>query len=284
MLITIITVCYNAADCIRRTMESVLGQTYRNIEYIVKDGGSADGTSEIISKYKERFEQNGIQFWHIVKKDSGIYDAMNQATILATGKYINYLNADDIFLNDYVVDDIFGDKEHSEDVLYGDAICEYEFIKGKKEYTLWKGQHQDFKLMPFSHQACFLKTSTVKEYYYDTKYKSAADFHLLLKFFKDGKIFRNVQCIIPICTMSGISNTNIVTSYKETIQIKRNLCMETPTKEDTNFNAWMMEVKQWMIYRMPYGFVGRLMRFQVQRKGKKIYKSIEEIIDQPRYS
>lgn len=278
MLVTIITVCYNAADCIRKTMESVLNQTYRNIEYIVKDGDSADGTNEIIRDYKERFRQKGIQFRHIVKKDSGIYDAMNQATILATGRYINYMNADDIFLNEHVVDDIFGNKEHSEDVLYGDAICEYEFIKGKKEYTLWRGQHQNFKLMPFSHQACFLKTSTVKKYYYDTAYKCAADFHLLLRFFKDGKIFKNIRCIIPICTMSGVSNTNIATSYNEAIQVKRILGMETLTTEDTNFSAWLMEVKQWIIDRMPYGFVGRLLRFQVQRKRHKIYGSIDEIV------
>lgn len=282
MLVTIITVCYNAADCIEKTITSVLCQTYGNIEYIIKDGGSTDGTNDIIQDYRAKFEQKGIRFMHMVRKDCGIYDAMNQATEVATGEYINYMNADDIFWNATVVEDVFGDRKYTEDVLYGDAICEYEFIKGKKEYTLWRGQHQHFELMPFSHQACFIRAATIKKYYYDTKYRNASDFKLMLRLFKEGLAFKNVGRIICICTMDGVSNTNIMTSYSEAVQAKRELAMEPQLAGDTRFSMWLMGVKQWVLETLPYWFVGRLLRFQVWRKGNRIYRSIGEITGERR--
>ena len=91
-LISIITICFNAEQNIAKTMESVLNQTYHNIEYIIKDGKSLDRTNEIIEQYKEKFEKKGIRFLHIIQEDQGIYDAMNQAINSITGQYVIYMN------------------------------------------------------------------------------------------------------------------------------------------------------------------------------------------------
>ena len=90
MKISVVTVCYNAADTIEKTMLSVLNQTYHDIEYIIIDGGSTDGTVEIIRKYADR-----IAYW-VSEPDKGIYDAMNKGIKVATGEYIYFLGADDL--------------------------------------------------------------------------------------------------------------------------------------------------------------------------------------------
>ena len=96
MLISIITVCLNAVETIETTIRSVLQQTYKNVEYIVIDGGSTDGTLQIIEKYR-----NDISIL-ISEKDEGIYDAMNKGIELARGDYIGIINADDWYEKDAV--------------------------------------------------------------------------------------------------------------------------------------------------------------------------------------
>ena len=90
-LITIITVAYNAVKDIENTILSVLNQTYPNIEYIIIDGGSTDGTLDIIKKYEDK-----ISYW-VSEPDKGIYDAMNKGTLKATGVWLNFMNAGDTF-------------------------------------------------------------------------------------------------------------------------------------------------------------------------------------------
>ena len=272
-LVTIVTVCYNVERFIAKTMKSVLEQTYENIEYIIKDGESSDKTNEIIENYRKDFEQKGISLIHIIKKDNGIYDAMNQATYAAAGEYINYMNADDVFFDENVLSDIFKNVPTA-DLLYGDVVCEYEFVRNAKRYVLWRGQHQNFDEMPISHQACFFRTELMKQYYYSTEYKMAADFNLLACFYLDGRTFFNSRRIVAICTMDGVSNTRIKTSYLEPMQVKERLGMK---ESNTLISIWLMGVKQWILDTLPYWFVGRLLMFQVRRKGNTIYSSLEQI-------
>ena len=91
--ITFITVCYNAIDTLEKTILSIINQTYPNIEYIIIDGASTDGTVDIIKKYEHK-----LSYW-ISEPDKGIYDAMNKGLKRATGDYINFMNADDILLH-----------------------------------------------------------------------------------------------------------------------------------------------------------------------------------------
>lgn len=280
IMVSVITVCYNAQEGIEKTMKSVLEQTYTGFEYIIKDGQSTDRTNQIIQEYAKKFEEKGIPFRHIVQADKGIYDAMNQATDAAVGRWLNYMNADDVFWDYSVLENVFGQREYSEDILYGDSVCEYEFVKGHKEYTLWKGQHQDFSSMPFSHQACFLRDDLIKKYHYNLSYRSAADFDVLMRAKADHKQFGNVGQIISLCTMDGVSNVDIKTSFAETVQIKETLQQQDFLPGNIRFAMFTMGVKQWILKHLPYAFVGRLLRFQVVRNGKKIYQSIKEIQDE----
>ena len=122
--ITIITVSYNAATSIEPTILSVINQTYPNIEYIVIDGGSNDGTVDIIKKY-----QNKISYW-VSEPDKGIYDAMNKGIRMATGDWINFMNAGDTFFCDTSLNLLFIPEPESDiDIIYGDTEFIYAFGK-----------------------------------------------------------------------------------------------------------------------------------------------------------
>lgn len=123
MKISVVTVCYNAADTIERTMLSVLNQTYHDIEYIIIDGGSTDGTVDIIRKYADK-----IAYW-ASEPDKGIYDAMNKGIKVATGEWINFMNAGDIFCDKNVLTNIFSTGSVTEySFLFSDY---YVYEKGK---------------------------------------------------------------------------------------------------------------------------------------------------------
>lgn len=95
MLISIVTVCYNSAETVAKTIESVLGQTYPEIEYIIVDGASKDNTVQIARSYEEAFRQKGYAYRIISEKDNGIYDAMNKGIRMANGQIIGLINSDD---------------------------------------------------------------------------------------------------------------------------------------------------------------------------------------------
>lgn len=95
MLVSVITVSYNSEDTIARTLKSVCGQTYRDIEYIIIDGGSTDKTMEIVRSYQAEFDAKGICYRYLSEKDNGIYDAMNKGIRMASGELVGIINSDD---------------------------------------------------------------------------------------------------------------------------------------------------------------------------------------------
>ena len=147
-LISIITVCYNCKDQLESTIISVIGQTYKNIEFILIDGGSTDGTNYIISKYREYIDVI------ISEKDEGIYDAMNKGINVSKGVLINYMNAGDMFYSESVIAEIIKYADDYEAVLYGRHEVRYEngnkkIIDCKNISTYWKG-------MFYCHQSSFV--------------------------------------------------------------------------------------------------------------------------------
>ena len=118
--VTVVTVTYNAAESLEKTILSVLQQNYSNVEYIIIDGGSTDGSVEIIKKYSDK-----IAYW-VSEPDRGIYDAMNKGIRKATGEWINFMNAGDLFFHESTLSSVFSKQNHSlYDIMYSDVMCVY---------------------------------------------------------------------------------------------------------------------------------------------------------------
>lgn len=186
--ISIVTICYNSVRFIEKTILSVLSQTYPNIEYIIIDGGSTDGTKEIIEKYSSK-----LSYW-CSEKDKGIYDAMNKGITKATGVWINFMNSGDRFVSDNVLTKVMSNSiEDYIYVVYGDAILDF----GDHTKTFYSNDLKDITYkMPFNHQSCLIRTSIQKERPYSLKYKIAGDYDFFYNLYFD--MGENVFLHIPI--------------------------------------------------------------------------------------
>lgn len=174
-LISVVTVCYNAVNEIEKTMLSVLNQTYDNIEYIVIDGGSKDGSVDVIKKYADR-----IAYW-VSEPDRGIYDAMNKGILVAKGEWINFMNAGDRFENRGVLEQFSECNLTHLKAVYGNT----KFVtKQGVGYRTAKDVHYISKDMPTSHQSFFIRTEIAKEFRFDLKYKYAADYHMIYAIYR----------------------------------------------------------------------------------------------------
>ena len=197
-LISIITVCYNSVDTIERTIRSVLEQNYSDIEYIIIDGGSSDGTVEVIKNYADR-----ISYW-VSEPDRGIYDAMNKGIAKATGEWIHFRNSGDYFLSRRTVSEVFKE-EFSENVavVHGDCYYVYpdHYIR-KKPAILSKPYNQD---MPVLHPATFVRSRLHKETLFDLCYRSAADYNFFYQLCKKGCKFQYVPIIVSTFATGGFS-------------------------------------------------------------------------------
>lgn len=209
-LISIITVVYNGEKYIERTIQNILNQDYLNIQYIIIDGGSRDGTLDIIKKYEKRI------YYIVSEKDCGIYDAMNKGIKIATGDWINFMNAGDIFYNKYTVSNIVKTIDIDVDLIYGDIEIEYpnfsRFQKAGNLKNLWKG-------MQFSHQSIFTKTSLLKRREFNLLYKITADFDCVYYLWKNSYKFKYIPIVIGIVDSGGLSDINRVNVYKEYLEI-----------------------------------------------------------------
>lgn len=175
--VSIITVCYNHAKGLEHTMRSVLEQTYDSIEYIVIDGGSTDGSRDLIEKYQEK-----LAYW-CSEKDNGIYDAMNKGLAKAKGEYCLFLNAGDYLKDRHVLSDVFV-KKHDADLLIGRQLHVDEKGRTSKSPKL---HYDDFNMGFFlsstlPHQSTFIRRSLLIDLGgYDEEYKVSADWVFWVK-------------------------------------------------------------------------------------------------------
>lgn len=201
--ITVVTVVYNGILTLDATIKSVISQTYSNWEYIVVDGGSTDGTLELLKKYNSQISII------ISEKDDGLYDAMNKGIALSTGEWICFMNCGDIFSSCNVLTFIFENNDWTKaDIIYGDAIQ----IDGRRKKLIVAG-YDLFQLNYhpiYRHNASFVRTQIHKHFLFDLslrkKINYALDFYIIHHLYKADAKFVKVNCVICSYLKEGTSN------------------------------------------------------------------------------
>ena len=215
-ILSVITIVYNNVNDIERTMLSVLGQTYPNIENILIDGLSNDGTLEVISRYEKRIAK------FISEKDDGIYDAMNKGLELATGDYVIFMNSGDEFYDAGTVAAVFATAPDA-DIYYGET----EMIDSKGQ-SLGQRRHKapeqfswrSFKFgMSVSHQAIYIKRELIEPY--DHRYQLSADIDWIIRAAKKAKKIVNVHRYVAKYLVGGMSKTKHSQSLMERFDIMK---------------------------------------------------------------
>ena len=217
---SIITVTYNAEKVLEETIQSVVSQTYTNIEYLIIDGNSKDGTMKIVQQYQKHIHQV------ISEPDKGLYDAMNKGIQLATGDYVCFLNAGDKFHKDDTLQKIvesLGTIDKLPDVMYGQtAIVDYEgkFLRMRRHSAPDSLNWRSFKSgMLVCHQAFFAKRELAIKEPYNLSYRFSADFDWCIRIMKRSLTLHNTKLTIIDYLNEGMTTQNHKTSLKERFNI-----------------------------------------------------------------
>jgi len=216
--VSIITAVFNEVELIEQCINSVLSQSYENIEYIIVDGGSTDGTVEVIRKYKDK-----ISNW-ISKPDNGLYYALNKGLQMATGEIVGFLHADDIYPDNEIINTVvFKMIEYNVDGCYGDLMYVGRH-NIEKTVRYWKSRpYYDglFKKgwMP-PHPTLFLKRDIYKRYgFFNTDFRIAADYELMLRLFEKNKISSHyIPEVLIKMRVGGVSNSGLRNLLKKSIE------------------------------------------------------------------
>jgi len=197
ILVSIITINYNNAEGLKATINSVLEQTYQEIEFIVIDGASADSSLEVLRNYNNRISKL------VSEQDSGIYHAMNKGIKLAKGAFLLFLNSGDYLTNPNALSDFFAHEKFSGDIIYGD----YKFKNGEKIYPDLLPPNY-FMKTSLPHQSTFFKKEVFEDMgFYDESYEMGADRAFFLKCFVSNKFkFTHVPYLLTMFDLDGISN------------------------------------------------------------------------------
>ena len=199
MKLSVITVNYNDRNGLLSTIHSVVGQSFKDYEYIIIDGGSTDGSVEAI-----RQNEDYITYW-VSESDNGIYDAMNKAIKVASGDYCIFMNSGDCFFTNDVVENVLPLLDGT-DIVYGNT----HYTDGKIRYS--KNEPDLFSFFYVScwcHQSTFIKTELLKKYLYDDSLRIVADWKFLLQtVIKDNCSYKAINLNISLYDATGISSTN----------------------------------------------------------------------------
>ena len=231
MKISLITVCFNSEKTIRDTFDSVLNQTYKNIEYIIVDGKSTDSTMKIVDEYVPKFKNGGVELSISSEKDKGLSDAMNQGIKRATGDIIGIINSDDIIHDKNALKKIADTfKKEKCDATYSELyVMDYEtmsipnriFIAGRKSYKLgWYPPHPTL----------YVKKELYENYgNYDTTFRIAADYDFMIRIIKGGSKLSYIK--EPLVYMrAGGTSTSSLKSYKKSFDEAINVLKKNKIK------------------------------------------------------
>lgn len=207
MLVSIITVCYNSAQTVRKAIESVLNQTYPNIEYTIVDGLSTDDTVEVARSYEETFHQKGYTFRIVSEKDKGIYDAMNKGIRMASGELIGMINSDDWYEPIAVETAVAAYQEEQYDLFYADI----NLVRSDGAVIVKRSRLDRFpSSRHWNHPTTFITKKAYDEvglYRCETVYD---DFDLILRMRRAGKKVSIKNVILANFRTGGVSNAKSI--------------------------------------------------------------------------
>lgn len=253
MKISIITICLNRKNEIKETIESVLSQTYSNIEYILIDGGSSDGSLEIINSYASKID-------HVISEpDNGIYNAINKGLKLSTGGVIGLLHAGDLFYDDNVLTNIQNSfKDHESDLIYGHSLV-YRKLRDKlvrknisppyNENLMKRGWFP-------SHQSIYFKASVFDRCgLYNEKFKIAGDYEFLLRVLHVFKLKATMVDIFVVkFHLGGASSRSLISIIKSNYECYR---------------AWRMNKLSLPFYSLPLKVFRKIWQHTISMFQKK---------------
>ncbi len=225
---TVVTCTFNAEHELQRTLDSVSAQNYREVEHLIVDGLSRDGTVSMAKAYRQKSAEadNGHTVVVVSEKDKGLYDAMNKGICMATGTYMVFLNAGDVFPGDDTLEriaDSVGDGEDQPGVLYGDTDIvddKGRFLRHRRlqppERLTWRSFRAG---MLVCHQAFYARTDLAKETFYDLTYRYSADVDWCIRVMRlaeeRGLQLKNVDAVIVNYLEGGMSIKNHRASLHE---------------------------------------------------------------------
>jgi len=217
--VSIVTINLNNREGLESTVKSVINQTFADFEYIVIDGGSTDGSVDVIKKYEDK-----ISFW-ISEKDSGIYNAMNKGIKKACGEYCLFLNSGDYFTKPNVLEEVYTDCRPTEDIVYGDMIIDRG--GGKTEYGIQPSKISFEFLIENTlwHPVSFIKRQLFEKYgYYNEEYKIVSDYEFFLQtIILGGVTTKHIPTPIVVFNTNGIGSKQ---EFDEIHQIEKRAAQE----------------------------------------------------------
>ncbi len=220
-IFSIITINRNNAEGLKKTLDSIASQTYRDFEHIIIDGASTDESVDVIKKYVESPAGKNVSYW-VSEPDSGIYEAMNKGITKACGEWINFMNSGDTFFDAQVLEKIKTYSDTDADILFGDSI---EIDGNKKNEVLCSPDSNElFKHPTYRHGASFVRTELHKKYLFDLSKKHlgfALDYNCIYQLKLNNYKFKKIPAIILIYEKDGISSRNLKKTYLYIYRITR---------------------------------------------------------------
>lgn len=199
--LSIITINLNNSSGLRKTINSVVEQTFNDYEYLIIDGGSNDGSVEIIKEYKKN-----ITYW-ISEPDKGIYNAMNKGIIKSSAEYLLFLNSGDFLFDEKVLESVFNLDSYGSHILYGDYVIVYRDFSKNVSFNKIKINLEFLYYSNLGHPACFFRRDLFDHDYYDENLRMVSDWKFLIKkIVLENKSLYYVNVPISCFDTSGVSN------------------------------------------------------------------------------
>lgn len=232
--VTVVTVCYNAKELLENTIRSVSDQNYEDFEYIVVDGGSTDGTVDILNEY-----ENVIDRW-VSEKDRGIYDAMNKAVLMAGGEWVIFMNAGDTFYSPDTLEKVFGKRAVPDtvDIIYGDVAKPAQCGMTVKKAEPVHNGHRMF----FCHQSCFARRKALLDHPFDLTHPMSADFKFVKTMVKNKAGFMKLEFPVAYFDTGGVSNRRRSAGLADNIRVVMEL--------DSPFDQIRLLPRLWFSYAL----------------------------------